>query len=433
MRKFLSLVFLAGLMLLPSCGIYKKYQGVNIADADTVVVDIPSWKEYFTDPLLQELIDTALVRNTSVAVASIRLRQADESLKASKLAYIPSLAFSPVGGMSFLPGPSPSYSYNLPVNASWNYGSPGSLFAKRYQAHARRIQAEDNLEAARNGIISQVAADYYMLQMLDRKVDILENTIKRWSATMSLQKKIFEAGNTLYSSVAQMESSIMDASQELLDIKADIVTLERSLCLILAKPYSQIKRSQACSSSDVKPLPIDSVSVAQLRLRPDVRAAERDMEICFYLTSEAISAFYPSISINLLGGWPAALNAALSLVQPIFAQGTLRSRYRISKMDQEIALDQYRQILLQASSEVYQALADYKLYSDKQILYARQRDILGQSVQIQENLLGAGMVNYLEIVKSQEDWLEAQIGECESVYKQQEASIMLFKALANKN
>lgn len=415
--------------MLPSCGVYKKYQSTPLSGKDTTLVDIPEWKQFFTDANLQELIDTALVHNSTLMIAGMRLKQADESLKAAKLAYIPSLAFAPNGGIGLGYGLGTAYSYQIPLRFEWNFGSPGKLFAKKHQAAARRIQARDNMNAVRNEIICQLASDYYMLQMLDRKVEILNNTLEKWSSNIEIQRELMSVGKTFYNSVAQMESKIMEAKQDLLQTKAAIVTLERAMCLILAQPYHSIKRSTSDEDS-VKLLVDKEVSLAQLRRRPDVRAAERDLEISYYLTSEARSAFYPAINLSGDIGWPMLINAAASLVQPIFAQGTLRSRLEISKLDQEIAGTQFSQILLQAATEVCQALADHKLYAQKQEMYSHQIEVQQESSRILEILQRDGTAKYLEVIKAEESLLDARLDECESVYKQQEAAIKLFKALA---
>lgn len=417
------------LYMLPSCGVYRQYQSTPLSGSDTLLVDIPVWRQFFTDAKLQELIDTALVHNSTLSIASMRLRQADESMKAAKLAYIPSLAFAPNGGIGMNYTGTTVMSYGLPFKFEWNFGSPGSLYARKHQAAARRIQAQDRLNAARNEVICQLASDYYMLQMLDRKVDILNNTIEKWSANIEIQKDLMSVGKTFYNSVAQMESKIMEAKQDLLQTKADIITLERAVCLLIAQPYHSISRSTSDENS-LKLLVGNEVSLAQLRQRPDVRAAERDLEISYYLTSEAKSAFYPSINLSGDFGWPMLINAAASLVQPIFAQGTLRSRLNISKLDQEIAHTQFTQILLQAATEVCQALADHRLYAQKQEMYHRQIEVQQESSRILEILQRDGTAKYLEVIKAEESLLDARVDECESIYRQQEAAIKLFKALA---
>lgn len=418
-------IFLLGIVLLSSCGVYSKYQQEQFQDE--VLVELPSWKEFFTDPCLQELIDSAISGNISLAVAELRLYQADESVKASKLAYIPSLFFEPNGGISIKDGKT-SYSYNLPLEIGWNFGSPGTLFARKHQAQARRIQAQDDYNAVLNELISQIAADYYMLQMLDQQVDVLENTISVWTRTLDVQREYMSNGRAYYSSVAQMESKLLDAKQYLLQARADIAVWEKAICLLVAKPYSSIARSKTGNFQDPVLLS-EGVDFNQLRARPDVRAAERDLEITYYLTSEAKSALYPSIKLSGDLGWPTLVNSALSLIQPIFAQGTLQCRLNVSKMDQEIAQLQFNQTLLQSANEVSQAIADYKLHSEKSTLYTKQEQIQLKACRIVEEILRDGKANYLELIKAQENLLSAQLGKAQSDYNTREAAIRLYKAL----
>lgn len=428
MKRFCFISLLVCVSFLTSCGVYTRYQAPGNADSETAHADVPGWRKFFPDPLLRELIDTALVRNTTVAIAGLRLRQADESLKASKLAYIPSVLFAPNGGISMDRDRQTSYSYQLPVSMGWNTGSPGTLFARRHQAEARRIQAQDNVDALRNELISQIAADYYMLQMLDDQVSILEGTIATWSRALDIQNEFMLSGRAFYSSVAQMESKLIDAKQDLLQAKADIAVWERAICILTSEPYRSIRRSRTGEFPDPS-LVREGVDLGMLRARPDVRAAERDLEITYYLTSEARSAFYPSLNLSGDFGWPTLVNAAASLVQPIFAQGNLRCRLNVSKMDEEIAQLQFKQTLLQAATEVSQSLADYRLYSEKAGLFEEQKAIQEKAYRVVDELARDGKANYLELIKAQEKLLSAQLGEAESHYKTREAVIMLFKAI----
>ena len=421
-------ILLCSAAILTSCGVYSKYQVPETVDADTAQACLPEWREYFSDPMLQDLIDTALVHNTSLAIAGIRLRQADESLKASKLAYIPSVFFSPNGGISVNKQQQTSYSYQLPISLEWSFGAPGTLFARRHQAQAKHLQAIDHMNAIRNEIISQIAASYYMLQMLDEQTGILSKTIEKWAESLEVQQELMKSGKVFYSSVAQMESKLLDARNALAQTQADICSLERTICLLTAQPYTSVKRSAVGQYPEPEILST-GVYVKQLRTRPDVRAAERDLEITYYLSSEARSAFYPSIKLSGDFGWPALVKSVLSLVQPIFAQGALKCRLNISKMDEEVARLQFNQTLLEAATEVSQALADYKLYKEKQDIFSHQETIQSKAYVIVDDLSRNGRANYLEVIKAQEKLLDAQIDRSMSHYKAQEAIIMLYKAL----
>lgn len=423
-------LLLISVATLQSCGAYIEYQSSCPPDEEISANFLPQWHEFYTDPCLQDLLESAIARNTSLASAELRLAQAEESLKAAKLAYIPSLFFTPNGGVSVEHGQSPVYSGNIPLSIDWNFGSPGTLFARRHQAEARRIQMQDNYNAALNELISQIAADYYMLQMLDEKVAILESTIATWSRTLDIQREIMLSGKAYYSSVAQMESKLIDARQDLLQAKADIAVWEKAICLLTAEPYVSIKRSEAGAFPDPDIME-EGVNLDQIRFRPDVRAAERDLEITYYLTLEAKNAFYPSINLNGDFGWPGLVNSVLSLVQPIFSQGSLRCRRNVSKMDEEIARLQFQQILLQATTEVSQALADHHLHSEKAELFSEQKEIQEKACRVVEEMSRDGKANYLELIKAQEKLLSAQLGEAESRYKAREATVMLYKSLFN--
>ena len=139
MRKYIAII-LAGLVL-SSCGVYRKYQsqtdapedlfgsGDSIAHealSDTASLAEISWREFFTDPLLQNLIDSALARNTDMQSAKLMVQQAQASLKAAKLAYLPSLSLSPQASISTQMfgsagnGTGLNYSYNIPLQLDWN-------------------------------------------------------------------------------------------------------------------------------------------------------------------------------------------------------------------------------------------------------------------------------------------------------------------------
>ncbi len=420
-------IFLLAILTVSSCGVYKKYESTVPSDTDSTVVKLPSWREFFADPLLQELIDSAITGNTSLSVAALRLKQADESVRTAKLAYLPSLFLEPNGGI-LVQGGQGTTSYQLPLEIRWNFGSPGTLFARRHQAQARRIQAEDNCAAVLNELISRIATGYYMLQMLDEQVEVLENTVTVWTRTLNVQREYMLSGRAYYSSVAQMESKLLDARQDLLQARSDIAVWERTICLLMAKPTCSIPRSKSGAYPDPE-LMKTGVNLKILSSRPDIRAAQRDMEIAYYLTSEAKSAFYPSINLSGGFGWQTVVNAALSLAQPIFANGTLRGRLNVSEMDQEIARLEFNQALLQAATEVSQAMSDYRLHSEKAELYSRQVEIQKKACDVVEEISRDGKANYLELIKAQEKLLSAQLGRAQSNYYTREAAVRLYKSL----
>ena len=180
-------------LLVASCstfkGLYDKYESKNQIPSDVLGIVIPdslvaekpvamSWRDFFVDPLLQKLIDSALVRNTDLNSARIAVEQSDISLQMAKKAILPSLYFSPQTSFSSF-GSNTSQTYNVPLQASWEYGPIGSITNKKRAANAVLLQSQAREEATRANLISTVAQQYCLLQVLDRQLEILTMTVAR--------------------------------------------------------------------------------------------------------------------------------------------------------------------------------------------------------------------------------------------------------------
>ena len=211
MRKCIYIV-LAGL-LMSSCGVYKKYQSQSDAPADlfgsgdsiaqvalnNASIAELSWREFFTDPLLQKLIDSALVRNTDLESARLAVEQAQASLKAAKLAYLPSLSLNPqasLSGQTFGAagsGITRTYTYHLPLQLDWNIGISGSVTVNKRKAKAVLAQAEAQRTAAQANLISTMAQEYFLLLLLDKELNILT---RRTASGASRWRRSVPSGRT---------------------------------------------------------------------------------------------------------------------------------------------------------------------------------------------------------------------------------------------
>ena len=116
-------------------------------NADDASVAEMSWREFFTDPLLQQLIDTALVRNTDLNSARITVEKSEASLRAAKLAYLPSLYFSPSGTLSSFDNSPVSKAYNLPLQLSMDVDAFGSITSQKRRSRAVLLQAQAQEES----------------------------------------------------------------------------------------------------------------------------------------------------------------------------------------------------------------------------------------------------------------------------------------------
>ncbi len=453
--KKLSIIILAGLVL-SSCGVYKKYESQNQAP-ENLYGEVPeemlnaqlkqaaemSWREFFTDPLLQELIDSALVRNTDLAAARLTIEQAQASLKAAKLAYLPSLSLSPSGGIGGSYGLSsgisgPSYSYGIPLQLDWNIGISGSVTVNKRKANAVLLQAEASRDVTQANLISTVAQLYYQLMLLDRELEILIQTDSLWEKSLDTERALWENGKAYSTAVNQMESSSLSVKTQIVDAKRSIRGAENSLCKILCITPQTIRRN-SWGEFELPQRFSTGVPSVLLENRPDIKLANHTLEEAFYNTAAARAQFYPSFSLSGLLNWtnegftvdPAGLLMKLlgTLTQPIFQQGKLRAQLKIAKLNQEKKFGDYVQAVINAGNEVNEALADCQTAKDKNDLYQRQVEVLQDAYDGTHELMNNGKASYIEVLTAQESLLSAQLNTAENMYNGSLAIINLYIAL----
>ena len=450
MKKVIYII-LAGLVL-SSCGVYKKYKSQDEApknlygevdEGGTSIGEI-SWREFFTDPQLRLLIDTALVRNTDLQSARLTVMQAQASLKAAKLAYLPSLSLAPQASVSSTMSTSGStspatWSYSVPIQLDWNIGISGSATVNKRRAKAVLEQAKASEEATQANIIATVAQTYYQLMLLDRELEILLITDSLWEESLETEKALWENGQAYSTAVNQMESSCMDVKRQIVDTKRAILSAENTLCKLLLMTPQHIDRSK-WGAYELPARFETGVPAALLQNRPDIKAADQALAEAFYNTAAARAQFYPSFSLTGLLGWtnnggviadPGALlmQAAASLMQPIFAQGKLQANLKIAKYSQEQQLQNYVQTVINAGNQVNEYLADCQVAKDKYELYKRQVEVLQDAYNGTHELMNNGKASYIEVLKAQESLLSAQLSDAENMYNGSTSLINLYIAL----
>lgn len=424
-----------------SSDIYGTTEDVKEAQADSSIASL-SWREFFADPLLQKLIDSAIARNTDLNSARIAVEQSQASLKAAKLGYLPSISFAPSAGVnSFLNEGSlqPTWTYNLPLQINWDL----DLFAvntnQKRKAQAVLWQTQAREQVVKANLVSSVAQQYCMLQLLDRQLEILLFTDSLWNVSLETQRSLWENGKAYSTAVNQMENSYLNVKTQIVDVRRRIRGVENAICKLLVITPQHIERS-SWSSYELPQRIGTGVPAQLLSNRPDIQVADHALEEAFYNTQAARAAFYPKLSLQGLLGWgnnsgmipnPGALllNALASLTQPIFAQGKLRANLKISKLSQEDMAQKYVQTVINAGNQVNEALADCQVAREKDTYYKRQVEVLQDAYAGTHELMDAGKANYLEVLTAQESLLSAQINEAANLYEGSRALIALYIAL----
>ena len=465
--KNIIAVAVVGFML-TGCGIYNKYenkvqtpadafgsdQSVQKAVGESTIAQM-SWREFFTDPLLQQLIEQVLANNTDLNSARIAVEKSQASLTAAKLAYLPSLAFAPQGTLAKFDDNPWSKTYNLPLQLSWDIDVFGSITNKKRAAKAVLLQAQMREEAVRSNLISVTAQQYLMLQVLDRQLEILTQTDSLWNRSLETEQSLWENGKAYSTAVNQMEASYLNVKTQIVDTRRNIRSVENAICKLLAVSPRHIEREKWGSSTlhhaeatgdtdermfNTKYLRI-GVPAQMLENRPDIRMANHAMEEAFYNTAAARSAFYPSITLSGAAGWTNSaggvvvdpgkllLTAIGSLTQPIFARGKLIANKKIAKLTEEDLQKKYVQMVIDAGNDVNEAMADCMTAREKHIYFKRQIEVLHEAYTGTHELMDNGKASYIEVLRAQESLLDAQLSSAMNMYKGAEAVIALYIAL----
>lgn len=448
MKKILLLTTVTA--LLSSCGIYTKYQpettapdnlyGEETAAVDTTNLGNVDWRELFTDPQLQALIEQGLESNTDYLSAQLRVEEAKATLLSAKLAFLPSFSLAPQGTVSSFDKQKAAQSYSLPVTASWELDIFGRMRNAKRQAKALYAQSRDYQQAVRTQLIAGIANTYYTLLMLDEQLSLTQQTEQAWKETVTSARALMEAGLYNEAGVSQMEATYYSVQTSVLDLKEQINQVENSLALLLAETPRHYERGTLSAQRFSQDLSV-GIPVQMLANRPDVRSAERSLEAAFYGTNQARSAFYPSIVLSGSAGWTNAAGSMIvnpgkflasavgSLTQPLFNRGQVIAQYRISKAQQEEARLSFEQALLNAGSEVNDALTACQTSREKTVLFDKQIVSLQKALKSTSLLMEHGTTNYLEVLTARQTLLNAQLSQTANRFTEIQSVISLYQAL----
>ena len=455
MKKLL--IIMSAPLLLGSCGLYNKYERPDInatglvrdtaSVSDTLAVtdtasfgNLP-WREVFTDPQLQALIQQGLDNNVDLLNAALNVKMVEAQLTVAKLAFVPSFTFSPQGTLTSWDGSKTTKTYSLPVQTSWSLDLFGNLLSQKRSAQTALLATKDYQLVVKTQVVANIANMYYTLLMLDRQLEIVNEmsgiTKETWDMMKGLKELRIGYRST---SVQSAEANYYSVLAQAADLRRQIRETENSLSLMLGQSAQAIKRGKL----DDQRLPSKfsaGIPLQMLNNRPDVHYAEMALAQCFYNTQTARSRFYPSITIsgsgaftNNSGGgivnpgkW--LLSAVGSLVQPIFMNGQLIAGLKVAKAEQEQAYNTWQNAVLKAGNEVSNALVLYNTSDEKSRLEEKQVAALRQTVEDTKELYASSSSNYLDVITAQTSLLNAELSKVADDFYKMQAVVNLYQAL----
>jgi len=413
-------------------------EGVTTS-ADSANIAAISWKEFFTDPLLRELIDSSLAGNYDIADAYQNIRAAEYMVKSSKMAWIPFLNLDPKINGNYSNSGAPSYDYNILGKASWEVDIFGRHATNTRSAKASLEQAKDYKQAVQTSLISAVANTYFTLLMLDQEMVTAKEMEAIWKDMVQTIRILKREGFADQVAVNQYESTYVGILIKISSLEKSIRLNETVMSLLLGKSSMKIKRGQLMEQNFTSNLAV-GVPLQMLQYRPDVRSAQRDVEVAFYTTKSAWLNFFPTLTIGGTGSLLNVFGAATpisaiaqvttDLLIPVLNAGNNYRTLKIAQVQQERAKIALEKSLLTAASEVNDAIAEYKAAEEQKEYYAVQvvclQEAFSQTKMLVENSEGK---TYLDVLTAHNALIEAKFSCITNIAKKLQATVDLYSAL----
>lgn len=435
-----------------SCGLYKKYEMPEstaiTSDMKTALTEVPdsttlpylSWQQVFTDPMLHNLIQTALTNNRNLDNARLNVDIARAQLKGAKLSYFPSVAFAPNGGGSSIGGSDMTWSYQLPLQANWEIDVFGKLLNSKRAAEVSLEQAEYYRQSVQSQIVCGVASTYYSLVLLNQQLELTKRTAAIWKEQVESMELMKAAARATEAAVVQSRANYYNILSTIPELEHQIDIAQNALSLLLnTMPQKWTVTSEL--NFDLPQSLLNGVPMSYLAARPDVHAAERQMAAAYYAVNRARAAFYPSLNISLAGGFTNLLGSMVSnpgkwfiqlagqLTAPLFSRGQNIATLEATQAQQKQAMNTFETTVLSAAADAADALSTLRTVDRKREFILLQIDQLQKSVEYTQELLVSGRSTYLEVLTAQSSLLQAQLSSLACWHSKTAAIISLYQSV----
>jgi outer membrane protein, multidrug efflux system len=436
----------------PDLGVPAQYGMTTSADTSLAT---QSWKKFFRDETLQQLIDRAMTNNFDLQLAIKRIEASRSYAKQAKAAWLPSLnaqasastnipSENSLNGISLENFLQTSHieDYSLATTLSWEVDIWGKIRRQKEAALASYLETQEAARAVQTSIVEEVANSYYTLLMLDAQLRIAQRNVLLSDSTVQMMRLQKDAGLVTELAVQQAVSQLQNAQILVPQLEEATILQENALRLLLGDWPGGVIRSATLDSLHVQDSLPAGVPADLLRLRPDVRANEMALVAANARVGVAQGDMYPSLNITATGGlnafeasnWftmPASLFGVVSgsLAQPIFQRRMLKTQLEVARVQREERVIEFRQSVMRAAHEVTNSLAKLdKLELQQQVATARV-ETLEQAVQNAQLLFRSGMADYLEVISAQSRSLQAELDEAAILRQRLGARVELYKSL----
>ena len=428
---------------------------------DTISTARVRWQEFFTDPNLKVLIDSALQHNQELNITQQELQIARNEIQARKGEYLPSVTLGAQAALDRVSRytiqgatedqiniqpdrrtPDPLGNLQLGAYASWEVDIWHKLRNARKSAATRYLASVEGRNFTVTNLVAEIANSYYELLALDNQLAILQQSIDIQDNALKVVRQEKEAARVTELAVKRFEAQIQNTTSLQYATRQRIVETENRINFLLGRYPQPIVRNDAEFNNLVPPTIQTGVPAQLLSNRPDIRQAEQNLVAAKLDVQVARANFYPSLGISggvgfgafkpgLLFTTPGSLlySIAGDLSAPLINRNGIKALYSTANALQLQAVYNYERTVLNAYIEVANQLANI---NNLQLGYdAKLKEVqaLSLSIRISNSLFKSVRADYTEVLFTQRDALNARFDLTETKMKQLNATVNVYRAL----
>lgn len=454
-RGMMRPLLLAVSMCIAGCAVGPDYErpeldmppGWRVEAQEATQLANAAWWEQFGDPVLDQLISSALAENLDMRIAAARVAQFSGALQATRAGLMPQLGYGAGADRArtsefLLPGGTDPYStqYRAALSASWQLDLFGRVRRQSEAAQARVYASEQG----RRGVIvtttASVAAGYVTLRALDRQLEIAEATTRNYERTLELFRLRHREGVISRLEVAQVESQYQQAAAAVPLLEGQIAAQENLLSTLMGRPPGPVPRGLALAELDLPAVPA-ALPSALLEQRPDVLQAEQDLVAANADVGAARALYFPDITLTgavgqvsnvldeLLDSAARSWSVGGLISGPIFTGGAIAGEVDIAEGAREEALLGYQALVLNALREVNDELAGVNAARANTMALARRAATLREYAELARMRFEAGAASYLDVLYADTELFDAELAEVSARRAQYVNMVALYRAM----
>lgn len=431
------------------------------SSGDTTNISTLRWREFFTDQHLVTLIDSAMSHNQELMITLQEVEIARNEVRFKQAPLIPSVTAGIGAGIEKVgrytsqgagdasteiePGkemPDPLADFSLAVRANWEVDIWKKLRNAKKAAVTRYLATVEGKNFVITNLIAEVANSYYELLALDNQLEIVKQNIELQKNALEILKVQKEAARATELAVQKFQAEVLKSQSLEFDIQQKIKSTENRINFLLGRFPQEIARDKSSFLNTLPAAVHTGIPSRLLANRPDIKQAEQQLVAAKLDVKVARAEFYPSFGISAALGFQAfkpsylvkfpesvLYSLAGDLVGPLINRQAIKAEFFNANARQLQAMYNYERTILNAYLEVATQLSNISNLGSSYDLKLKQVDALMRSVDISNDLFKSARADYLEVLMTQRDALEAKLELIETKQQQMNAVVNVYREL----